>query len=72
MGGQARTCGYLCRLWHGEDTDAMDNTPSDEDVRDELADVFIYLVQIADKLGIDLIEAAHAKIIKNSTKYPVS
>ena len=39
-------------------------------VRDELADVFIYLVQLADALSIDLVVAAHGKIEKNAAKYP--
>lgn len=39
-------------------------------VRDEVADVLIYLVEIADVLEIDLIAAAHAKIAKNAIKYP--
>ncbi len=39
-------------------------------VRDEVADVLIYLVEIADVLGIDLIKAAQEKIIKNARKYP--
>ncbi|WP_127131593.1 nucleotide pyrophosphohydrolase [Georgenia sp. SYP-B2076] len=38
---------------------------------DELADVFTYLVEIADSLGIDLDAAVHAKITKNAAKYPV-
>ncbi len=41
------------------------------EVQDEVADVLIYLVELADALGIDLIEAAHAKIVKNALKYPV-
>ena len=39
-------------------------------VRDELADVLIYLVRIADKLDVDLLEAAAQKIEKNAAKYP--
>ena len=35
------------------------------DVQDEVADVFIYLVRLADKLGIDLIESANKKIDLN-------
>lgn len=42
-----------------------------EAVRRELADVLIYLVQLADKLNVDLLEAAHAKISENAMKYPV-
>jgi NTP pyrophosphatase (non-canonical NTP hydrolase) len=39
-------------------------------VRDEVADVLIYLVEIADVLNIDLLEAARAKIVKNAIKHP--
>lgn len=39
-------------------------------VRDEVADVLIYLVEMADVLDIDLIAAARDKIAKNAVKYP--
>ncbi len=39
-------------------------------VGDELADVLIYLVRLADKLGIDLLDAAARKLRKNAKKYP--
>ena len=39
-------------------------------VGDELADVLIYLVRLADKLEIDLLGAAVRKIRKNAKKYP--
>jgi NTP pyrophosphatase (non-canonical NTP hydrolase) len=38
----------------------------------ELADVFLYLVRLADKLDADLVEAARRKLVINATKYPVS
>lgn len=41
-----------------------------EEVRDELGDILIYLVQIARKLEIDLVQAAHQKVAKNILKYP--
>lgn len=41
-----------------------------ERVRLELADVFIYLLRIADKLGVDLVAAANDKIVLNEKKYP--
>ncbi len=41
-----------------------------EAVRDELADVLIYLVELADVLEVDLITAAREKIVKNARKYP--
>jgi dCTP diphosphatase len=40
-------------------------------VADEMADVVLYLVQIADKLDVDLLDAAAAKLAKNGEKYPV-
>ena len=39
-------------------------------VRDELADVLIYLVELAAALGVDLNEAVNAKLVKNAMKYP--
>jgi NTP pyrophosphatase (non-canonical NTP hydrolase) len=41
-------------------------------VQNEVADVFIYLIRLADKLGIDLIEAANRKIDINNVRYPIS
>lgn len=40
-------------------------------VEEELADVLLYLVRLADKLDVDLAAAAHAKIVRNGEKYPV-
>jgi len=40
------------------------------EVADEIADVLIYLTELADVLGIDPIAAARAKIVKNAAKYP--
>ena len=41
-----------------------------EKIEHELADVLIYLVRLADKLGVDLSEAARAKMAINARKYP--
>lgn len=41
-----------------------------KEVADEIADVQIYLVRVADKLGIDILEAAETKFHKNAEKYP--
>ena len=40
-------------------------------IRAEVADVLIYLVRLSDKLGIDLIAAAHEKMEVNASRYPV-
>jgi dCTP diphosphatase len=41
-----------------------------ERVRLELADVFIYLLRMADRLDVDLLRAAADKISLNEKKYP--
>src|SRR5262245_56008607 len=40
-------------------------------VREEMADVLNYLVRLADKLDVNLLEAARDKIKVNELKYPV-
>ena len=50
------------------------NLPSDKlaEVREEIGDVMIYLTELADKLGIDPVEAARAKVTINEQKYPAA
>lgn len=43
-----------------------------EKVQEEIGDVMIYLVNLADKLGIDPIAAAHEKLKMNEKKYPAA
>lgn len=43
-----------------------------ERAEEEIADIFIYLLMFCDKLGIDPIESANAKIEINAKKYPVA
>lgn len=61
-------------LWKGEaEIAAMgENSAAVEEVSDELADILIYAVLMADHFGIDLIQAAGQKLDKNSKKYPVA
>jgi len=40
-------------------------------VREEMADVLNYLVRLADKLDVNLLDAAREKIKLNAQKYPV-
>jgi dCTP diphosphatase len=40
-------------------------------VKEEIGDVFIYLIRICQVLGIDPIKAANEKMILNEQKYPV-
>ena len=40
-------------------------------VKEEIADVMIYLTRLADRLGIDPVQAAEEKMRLNEKKYPV-
>jgi dCTP diphosphatase len=40
-------------------------------VREELADVALYLIRLADVLGVDLNAAVEKKLATNAAKYPV-
>jgi NTP pyrophosphatase (non-canonical NTP hydrolase) len=42
-----------------------------ENIKDELADVLIYSILMAEKLNIDLNDVVIKKIEKNSKKYPI-
>lgn len=42
------------------------------DVRDEVADVMIYLLRLADVLGVDLDEVVAAKVARNAQRFPAN
>ena len=42
-----------------------------QSVKEELADIFIYLIRIADKFDIKLEEAVIEKLNKNAEKFPI-
>lgn len=42
-----------------------------DDVKEELADVIIYCVDMLDKLGLDADEIVNAKMDQNEEKYPI-
>ncbi|MDD3618533.1 MAG: nucleotide pyrophosphohydrolase [Desulfobulbaceae bacterium] len=56
--------------WLTEEESYLRSPASREAVSEELADVLIYLVRLADRLDIDLLAAAQSKIGKNARKYP--
>jgi len=47
------------------------SNPDMQRVREELADVLIYVLRLADTLGVDLESALHDKIALNERKYPI-
>jgi NTP pyrophosphatase (non-canonical NTP hydrolase) len=54
-----------------ESTRVMDDPEAGPRVRAEIGDVMIYLTRLADVLGIDLLEAAHAKLDDSARRYPI-
>ncbi|KAG5034946.1 hypothetical protein JHK87_009856 [Glycine soja] len=60
--------------WKGEVAKGLPNWSSDdkEHLDEELSDVLLYLVHLADVCGLDLGQAALTKIVKNAHKYPVT
>lgn len=56
--------------WLTEDQSRAPDAERLQRIRDEAADVFIYLARLADALGIDLIDAAHAKMNRNEQRFP--
>lgn len=57
--------------WTSGEESARYAADNREKVSDEMADVAIYLLELADILGIDLAKAIDAKLEKNAVKYPV-
>jgi dCTP diphosphatase len=56
--------------WLTQDQSLALNEQQREAVALEMADVLIYLVRMADRLDIDLLEAARRKVVVNAKKYP--
>ena len=54
-----------CFQWSDEEYDI-------EHVKEELADVIVYCVDMLDRLGLDADEIVNAKMTKNEIKYPVA
>jgi len=54
-----------------EEVDQYIKTNKDE-IQDEIADIAMYLFELTDNLGIDLIKAMEQKLEKNSKKYPIA
>ncbi|AXH97916.1 nucleotide pyrophosphohydrolase [Ornithinimicrobium avium] len=44
--------------------------PQAEDVKDEVADILIYLLRLTDVLGVDLDSVVAAKVARNASRFP--
>ncbi len=56
--------------WLTEEQSANLDSQKLEEVRQEIADIQIYLITIADRLNVDLLEAVADKLDINAKKYP--
>ena len=56
--------------WQKADEYKNANKKQKEMIKDEIADIFYYLVRISDKLDIDIEKAFIKKMKKNRKKYP--
>ncbi len=57
--------------WKSDEEVRRYSEENKDEIGEELADVAVYLFEMADNLGIDLIDAMDKKIDKNEKKYPV-
>ena len=58
-------------LWVSQEASHEVVIKNKEEISDELADIFAYLLSFSDISGIDLEEALLRKLEKNNKKYPV-
>lgn len=56
--------------WLTEQQSAELDAKALDAVKDEMADIQVYLIRLADKLSVDILEAVEQKIQKNEQKYP--
>jgi len=64
--------GELLEHFQWMDESASTQLPADKRVQigEEMADVLLYLIRLADKLDVDLVDAARRKLHLNALKYP--
>lgn len=58
--------------WLSQEQSRNLNDDTKKAVEEEIGDVLIYLLNLADKLDIDCLQAAKKKLAINCEKYPVS
>jgi NTP pyrophosphatase (non-canonical NTP hydrolase) len=66
-------CAELVEHFQWLTDDQSKNLPADtlDEVSLEMADIMIYLIRLADKLDVDLLQAVERKIGLNAIKYPI-
>lgn len=59
-----------CFQWLTEEQSKKLTPEQRQAVIDEIADIQVYLLRIATKLDVDILEAVEQKMVKNAAKYP--
>ena len=57
-------------LWKSQTESLRVAVSKREQLEDEIADIAVYLFELADNLKIDLIDVMESKLAKNALKYP--
>jgi len=60
----------ILEIFQWKDTEQKLTVEEQEALSQEIGDVLIYLIELADKVGIDIIKAAKQKLALNEKKYP--
>jgi len=61
-----------CFQWLTEDQSSNLTVAQRAAVADEIADIQLYLIRLADKLDMDIVQECQRKILHNEEKYPVN
>jgi NTP pyrophosphatase (non-canonical NTP hydrolase) len=59
-------------LWKSKEESEARAREHIAEVKEEIADIAIFLFELADNLGLDVLEIMAEKLEKNAAKYPVS
>jgi dCTP diphosphatase len=72
LSGEVGELNEIFQWLNDEQIQAIKKDPEQiQPVREELADILLYLIRLADQMDIDIIDAARQKIEINKSKYPV-
>jgi dCTP diphosphatase len=71
VASEAGELSAVLRWVHNDEADERAKSTHRGALEAEVADVAICLLMLCDRVGIDLVRAAHAKLERNREKYPV-
>ena len=60
----------IVEIFQWKKEDQLLTREEEENLRQEIGDVLVYLLELADKFGIDVVQAAREKMVLNGEKYP--